>query len=86
MNSGLSPFVRHEVLQLDVFGMKNGQIGYLLEVILFVKSQNVTDTVVFHDDAVNDVPNARMIPQDTLPDMIEELCEVIILLGAHLKK
>jgi hypothetical protein len=43
-------------LDLDVFRMEYSQAQYLLKIIVFVKGQNLSNAIVFHDDAVNDVP------------------------------
>ena len=69
---------------LDVFGVKDGQTGDLLEVVLLVECQNFRDAVVFHDDAVNYIANARMIFQDALLYVKEKLGEVVILIRADL--
>ena len=52
--------------------MKNGQVGYLLKIILLIECQNIGDPIIFHNDAVNDVTEARMIFKNALPHVIEE--------------
>lgn len=59
--------------------MEHGQIGYAFEIVFFVKRQDIRDFVVFHYNAVNDVANAGMITENSLPDMIEKFHAVIIL-------
>jgi hypothetical protein len=41
--------------------MKHGQTRYLLKIVLFIKCQDFRDAIVFHYDAVDDVPHPGMI-------------------------
>ena len=68
-------------LDLDVFRMEYSQAENLLEIILFVKCQNLSNSIVFHYYAMNDVSQSRMIFEGTLSDMIEKFNEVIIFRG-----
>ncbi len=45
-------------LDLDVFGMKHGQAGYLLEVVLLIERQDFSNAIIFHNDAVDHVPHS----------------------------
>ena len=58
--------------------MEYSQAQYLLKIILFVKGQNLSNAIVFHDDAVNDVPHSGMVFENPLSYMIEKFNEVII--------
>ena len=38
--------------------MEYDQAGYLLKIILLVECQNLSDAIVFQDDAMNDVSHS----------------------------
>ena len=44
--------------------MQDGQIRDLLEIVLFVESENLRNAVVFHDDAVDYVSDSGVIRED----------------------
>ena len=67
----------------NVFGVKHGQPGYLFEVVLFIERQDFSDTVIFHNDAVNHVPHSGVVLEDTLFHVIEEFGEVIFFIGTN---
>lgn len=41
------------LLEFDVSGMDDDEIGNLLEIVLFVERQDFGDAVILHDHAVN---------------------------------
>jgi hypothetical protein len=55
----------------DVFRMEHGEIRDLFEVIFLIERQNLGNTVVFHDDAVNYVPDSRVIHENALFHVIK---------------
>jgi hypothetical protein len=53
-------------------------IGIFHEVVFFIERQNVRDTLVHHDDAVDDVTDPGMISQNALSNMVEEFAEICL--------
>ncbi len=71
--------------KLDVFRMEDRKVGDLLEIIFLVKRQNFFDAIVFHDNAVNDVSDSRVVLQNALFDVEKELAEVVVLRWADIE-
>src|SRR5216684_888249 len=71
--------------KLDVFRMEDRKVGDLLEIILLVERQNFFDAIVFHDNAVNDVSDSRVVLQNALFDVEKELAEVVVLRWADIE-
>src|SRR5271170_5117849 len=66
--------------------MEHGQAGYRLKVTFFVQGENVSNIVVFHDNAVNHVSDPGMVSENTLSHVIEEFVEVVVLPGADIEE
>jgi hypothetical protein len=64
--------------------MEYNQAGYLLKIILFVECQNLGNSVVFHDDAMNCISHSGMIFKNALSDVLEKLNKIIPSLRADL--
>lgn len=71
---------------LEIFRMENGQTRNLFEVVLLIEGQNVVDSVILHDHAVNYISDARVIAQNPITHVVEKLSEVVVLVGADLEE
>lgn len=71
---------------LEIFRMENGQTRNLSEVVLLIEGQNVVDSVILHDHAVNYISDARVIAQNPITHVVEKLSEVVSLSGLTLRK
>ena len=41
--------------------MEDSQAWYLFEVVFLVEGQDFSDAVIFHYDAVDDIPDSRVV-------------------------